>query len=120
MAKINITNNNMAMFMVCEAIGTERKEWKDLHPDENGLYDITILLNGKEINAERFMEALNRSYQGAVREQAASLLSAEYDKILHSVYEIQESLEQHNKLFDEKVFPYLSKEREESSDEKAY
>ena len=50
MAKIKITDNNMAMFLVCEAIGEERKEFMDIKPDDDGLYDLTITLNGKEIN----------------------------------------------------------------------
>ena len=56
------------------------------------------------MNVERFIENLQRNYQDAVRKQAADLLSAEYDKILGKVYEIQEALEQHNKIFEEKVY----------------
>ena len=40
MSKIKLTDNNMAMFMVCEAIGEERNEFMDIKPDEDGLYDI--------------------------------------------------------------------------------
>lgn len=104
MAKIDVINNNMAMFMLCEAIGGERNEWNDLKADENGLYDVNIQLNGREINVERFLENLYRSYQEAVKEQAADLLSAEYDKILGKIHEIQEALEQHNKIFEDKVY----------------
>lgn len=104
MAKIRITDNKMAMFMVCEAIGEELEEWKDLKPDENGLYDIRIQLNGKELNVERFLENLYRSYCKSIKEQAANLLNSEYCEILNSIYEIQQSLENHNKLFDEKVY----------------
>lgn len=104
MAKIKITDNNMAMFLVCEAIGEERKEFMDIKPDDDGLYDLTITLNGKEINVERFLKNLQRSYNNAVKEHGSSLLSSEYGKILQSIYEIQESLEHHNKIFDEKVY----------------
>lgn len=103
MAKIDVINNEMAMFMLCEAIGEDR-DIVDFEADENGLYDVKIVFNGIELNVERFIENLNRSYQDAVKKQAADLLSAEYDKILGKVYEIQEALEQHNKIFDEKVF----------------
>ena len=37
------------------------------------------------------------------KKQVTDLLSSEYDKILGKVYEIQEALEHHNKIFDEKV-----------------
>lgn len=104
MAKINVVNNNMAMFMLCEAIAGETEEWKDLRADENGMYDVNIQLNGKEINVERFIENLHRSYQEEVKRQAADLLSLEYDKMLTSIHEIQEALENHNKIFDEKVY----------------
>ena len=50
MAKIDVVSNTMARFMLCEAIGGESEEWCDLSPDENGLYDINVQLNGKEIN----------------------------------------------------------------------
>lgn len=104
MAKINVVNNNMAMFMMCEAIGEERKEFMDLKPDENGLYDVVITLNGTEINVERFLKSLQISYNDAVKKQAADLLSLEYDKMLNNIHEIQEALEHHNKLFEEKVY----------------
>lgn len=104
MAKINVINNNMAMFMMCEAIGEERKEFMDLKPDEDGLYDVVITINGKEINVERFLKNLHRSYNDAVKKQAADLLSLEYDKMLDNIHEIQEALDHHNKLFEEKVY----------------
>ena len=104
MAKIKIQNNKMALFMVCEAICDEREEFKDLKPDEDGLYDLSITLNGRELNVERFLENLQRSYNDAVRNQAASLLKSEYDKMLGSIYEIQEALNHHNKLFEQKVY----------------
>ena len=104
MAKINIIYNDMAIFMMCEAIGEERKEFADLKPDEDGLYDVAITLNGKEIDVERFLKSLQTSYDNAVKKQAADLLSLEYDKILNNIYEIQETLEHHNKLFEEKVY----------------
>lgn len=103
MAKIDVINNKMAMFMVCEAIGQDR-DVIDIQADENGLYDVKILFNDQEINLERFIENLQRNYQEAVKKQAADLLSAEYDKMLGKIYEIQEALEHYNKIFEEKVY----------------
>lgn len=105
MAKIDIINNKMALFMLCEAIGDDR-DGIDFQADENGLYDVKIMLNGKELNVERFIENLQISYQNAVKKQATDLLSAEYDKILGKVYEIQEALEHHNKIFEHKVYDF--------------
>lgn len=62
MAKIKLKEDNMAMFMICEAIGPERKDFMDIKPDENGFYDLKITLNGKELNVERFLTNLQRSY----------------------------------------------------------
>lgn len=104
MAKIDVINNKMALFMLCEAIGGEREEWNDLKADENGLYDVQILLNGREVNVERFLENLYRSYQDSVKKQAADLLSLEYDKMLGNIHEIQEALEHHNAIFEKKVY----------------
>lgn len=104
MAKIDVVNSDMAMFMMCEAIDEERKEFMDLKPDKDGLYDVVITLNGKEINVERFLKSLQMSYNNAVKKQAADLLSFEYDKVLDNIHEIQEALERHNKLFEEKVY----------------
>ena len=92
MAKINLSNNNMALFMVCEAIAEERKEWYDIKPNENGCYDLNIQINGKEINVERFLNSLYESYKTRVKEHAANLLSLEYDKMLNSINEIQETI----------------------------
>lgn len=102
MAKIRLTDNEMAMFMVCEAIGREIDEW-DVKPDENGMHEITIQLDGKELNVERFFESLYRSYCESIKKRAADLLDSKYCDILETIYEIQQSLENHNRLFDEKV-----------------
>lgn len=103
MAKIDFINNKMAMFMVCEAIGEDR-DIIDFQADENGLYDVKILFNDQELNVERFIENLQRNYQDAVRKQAADLLSSEYGAVLGKIYEIQEALKHHNKIFEEKVY----------------
>lgn len=105
MAKIDITNNKMAMFMLCEAIGQDR-DVINVQADENGLYDVKIIFNDQELNVERFIENLYRSYQNEVKKQATDLLSMEYDKMLKKIYEIQEALEHHNKIFDEKVYSF--------------
>jgi hypothetical protein len=104
MAKVNIIKNKMAIFMLCEAIGGETEKWKNLETDKDGFYDVNIQLNGREVDVERFLENLYRSYQEAVKKQAASLLSAEYDEIINKVHEIQECLEYQNELFEDKVF----------------
>ncbi len=103
MAKIDVINNKMAMFMLCEAIGEDR-DVIDFQADENGLYDVKILFNGQELNVERFVENLQRNYQDEVKKQAADLLSSQYGEILDKIYEIQEALEQHNKIFEDKVY----------------
>lgn len=103
MVKIDVINNKMAMFIVCETIGKDRDKI-DFHADENGLYDLKIIFNGTELNAERFIENLSISYQNAVKKQAAELLKTEYGEILDKVYYIQDLLGEHNKIFEGKVF----------------
>ena len=103
MAQLDVINNKMAMFMVCEAIEQD-KDVIDIQADKKGLYDVKILFNNQELNVERFIENLQRNYQEAVKKQAADLLSAEYDKMLGKIHEIQEALEHHNKIFEEKVY----------------
>lgn len=103
MAKIDVINNKMAMFMLCKAIGEDR-DVIDFQADENGLYDVKILFNDQELNVERFIENLQRNYQDAVKKQAADLLSEEYGEMLEKIYEIQEALENYNKIFEEKVY----------------
>lgn len=104
MAKIKLSDNSMAMFMVCEAVGKDRQGFIDVKPDEDGLYDLTITLNGKELDVEAFLRSLHRSYNDAVRAQGASLLLSEYEDVLKEIHEIQAALQHHNKIFDDKVY----------------
>lgn len=104
MSKVCIGDRDMATFLVCEAIGEERKDFQDLQPDENGMYDLVITVNGKELNVDRFLDSLNRSYQEAVITKADNLLSNEYDKLISSIHEIQETLEEHSRFFGEGDF----------------
>lgn len=103
MAKIDVINNKMAMFMICEAIGKDRDK-VDFNTDENGLHDLKIIFNGTELNVEKFIGNLSISYQNAVKKQAAELLRTEYGEILDKVYYMQDLLEEHNKIFEGKVF----------------
>ncbi len=103
MAKIDVINNQMAMFMVCEAVAEQRHDF-DFRADENGLYDLSIQFNGKEVDVQRFLDHLQENYHNAVKKQAADLLSNEYSKMLDKIYTIQEALDQHEKIFDEKVY----------------
>ena len=48
MSKINLINNSMAMFMVCEAISGE-DDTSFIEPDENGYYDDSCTVNGNNI-----------------------------------------------------------------------
>lgn len=111
MSKIRVTDNDMAMFMLCEAIGGEIEEYAEyVKPDENGFYEVVISINGKSVNTDRFIESLQRSYVEAVKRYASQLLSAQYDKIFQSVVEIQETLEHHNEIFDEKFMDNINKQ----------
>ncbi len=95
MAKIDVLNNKMAMFMLCEAIGEDRKEWTDsIRAGENGFYEINIQFEGKEINVERFLQNLHRSYQEAVKKETARLLCAEYENLVWHLRQLQSPLEQ--------------------------
>ncbi len=107
MAKVDVINNKMAMFILCEAIGKDREKFKDLKADSNGLYDVTITLNGIEVDINRFLENLDISYKDAVKRQASELLSLQYNKISSTINEIQESLENHNRIFDDKILKKL-------------
>lgn len=105
MSRIDITKNKMALFLVCEAIGEERKEFMDLEPDEDGLYDISIKINGKEVNTNRFIDTLQISYNEAVKKSASEIISSKYDKLIKDIDAIHDVLEYHNKLFEEDIKP---------------
>ena len=103
MAKMKLLENNMAMFMVCEAIRCEDiNDFVDIKPDEDGLYDLRISINGRELDAERFIKSLEASYINAVKERAANLIDMQYCEVLNSIYEIQETLNHHFNVFDGK------------------
>lgn len=95
MAKINLFSNPMANFMMCEAIGEERKQFENLQPNEDGSYDIVITLNGVEVNVERFIASLQMSYQKSVVERTDNLLRDKYESIISEIYEIEHALESH-------------------------
>ena len=101
--KISPVKNEIVKFMMCKIISGESEKFKEMHVDENGMYDVTIILNGQEVNTERFFESLFSCYQEEVKVQAADLLQHEYGKLLDSIYKIQEKLEYHDKIFHDKV-----------------
>ena len=99
MAKISLKPDSMAEFMVCEAIAQDRHEFEDVMcPDENGRFDISIQINGRELNANRFLEALHRSYTECVEKRASELLSCRYQALLGPLYEIEELLQNHSEV----------------------
>ena len=101
MSKIKLSHSPMAMYMICEAIGSDRDI--NLKPDENGMHDISLTVNGQEINFERFISNLQKSYNDSVKSCASNIISSKYDQIINRIQNIQEELEsQYEDLFNEK------------------
>lgn len=103
--KLSPSDENMATFMLCEAIGKERGHL-DLKKDENGEYDVKLLLNGQELDFERFCESLSKSYNTALKKQTAELLSREYDNIVDEIQKIQETLREHSVNINADLFGF--------------
>lgn len=104
MAKINILEdqNKMALWMICEAIGDQREEFKnEMKKDENGYHEISLFLNGKELDFERFLNALELTYHHSVKKTASEIVSSKYEDIIGEIYEIQEKLKSHKVLFQD-------------------
>ena len=104
MAKINILEdqNKMALWIICEAIGDQREEFKnEMKKDENGYHEISLFLNGKELDFERFLNALELAYHHSVKKTASEIVSSKYEDIIGEIYEIQEKLKSHKELFQD-------------------
>ena len=104
MAKINILEdqNKMALWMICEAIGDQREDFKnEMKKDENGYHEISLFLNGKELDFERFLNALELAYHHSVKKTASEIVSSKYEDIIGEIYEIQEKLKSHKDLFQD-------------------
>ena len=104
MTKIDLTSyqNKTALWMICEAIGENRSGF-NFKPDENGLYDLSITLNGDELDVNRFIDQLQKSYETAVKKAATEMVQSEYGSIIDQIHNINETLKNHDKIFKNEV-----------------
>ena len=97
MSKIKLSSYPMAMYMICEAIGDNRNI--NMKPDKNGMHDITLTFNGQEIDFEKFIVNLSKSYSASVKRCASDILSSKYDMVINQIQSIQEELEKHKEIY---------------------
>lgn len=82
---------DMAMWVVCHAIGEDRYLIDQMEHTEDG-WPVRFEVGGVELDFNRVCDEIGKQFDDAVARKAQELLDAKYDDIIGEIYDIQERI----------------------------
>ena len=77
--KINLKENNLAIWIICESIGKEYDLINKFN-NSNGLeHDIVLTVDGVELNFLNFINSINKNYNEVVKKAARKMYTEQID-----------------------------------------
>ena len=95
--KINFQNNNLAMHIVCMAVGEDSNLVNQFDYTQNGEHDIVFTVDGVELDFSNVIKRIDDLFEQAVKEQAGKMYLEKFndtsEKINNELQLIREKLE---------------------------
>ena len=93
-------HDDMEMWMICTAIGSDHDLIDKMKTNPDGSYPVKFEVGGVELDFSKVANRVDEQISEMVKKKAESLLNERYNSLLGEIYDIQERLEnQKNKLF---------------------
>lgn len=77
--KVNFKNNNLAMHIVCMAVGENTRLLDKLDYTRDGEHEIIFTVDGIELNFTNVIADINRMFAEAVKEEAGKMYLEKFD-----------------------------------------
>lgn len=105
---VNLLENKLAMWFVCEAIGSQHELIDQFDKNENCEHDIRFSVDGVELNFEKVINAIKANYDRAVYAKAREIyLSRLEERTIDIECELNEILDR-LRIIRETKFPELN------------
>lgn len=103
--KINIIQNNLAMWFICEAIRDNIELINDFDNTQNGEHDIRFIVDGVELNFLNVIDSIGNSFESAVKKKAYKMYLEEFDRRSDEISSELEKIADRLKEIRRKKFP---------------
>ena len=97
--KVNLWEDDIAMWAVCEATGNQYDLVDKMKVDENGLRDVVFSVGGIELDFLKVIHRMQDIFKDSVNKKAQELLSRKYQTLIDEVIDIQERIESQTERF---------------------
>lgn len=90
---------DIRMWIVCTAIGTEKSLMDKMKKDEDGYYPVFFSVGGVELNFDNVAKRIEECFSEAVTKTAQELLENKYDDLLKEIDDMQERIKEQKARF---------------------
>lgn len=97
--KIDAAKDRMGLWVICEAIGSDRDVFDVMKIDEEGMIDVQLIVGGVELDFLNVAKRINEIFDDAVTKKAQELLCDKYDSLINDLENIKERVEDQKERF---------------------
>ena len=97
--KPDLIEEDIRMWIICTAIGTNHDLIDKMKKDEDGNYSVFFSVGGVELNFDNVAKRIEECFSDAVTNKAQELLDAKYDSLIGELYDIQERIKEQKQRF---------------------
>lgn len=91
---VDLRNNELAMWVVCEAVGAQREliDKMESIEGEGIIKDIKFTVGGVELNFLNVIEAISNNFDAAVNKRAQKLIKNKFDNLIETIDDIKDDV----------------------------
>lgn len=91
---VDLSKNELAMWIVCEAIGAQRELIDKMEniKGEGIIKDIKFTVGGVDLNFLNVIEAINNNFDEAVNKEAQKLIKNKFDNLIETIDDIKDEV----------------------------
>lgn len=90
---------DIRMWIVCTAVGTDHSLIDKMKKDEDGNYPVFFSVGGVELNFDNVAKRIEECFSEAVTRTAQELLDNKYNDLLEEIYDMQERVKEQKARF---------------------
>ena len=92
-------HGDMEMWMICVAIGENRKLIDKMTKNDDGSYPVIFSVGGVELDFKRVAQRVDEQIKELVEGKAQNLLEEKYENLIGEIYDIQERIKNQKENF---------------------
>lgn len=99
MIKFDIMREDMGKHIILESIGPNRHLIDKMKHNEDGTYDVTLIMGGVELDFNLFAKVVDDQLATLIEKRAQALLDSKYSDLINEINDIQERIQDQKDKF---------------------